>query len=454
MPQPNSAPAERLSLTEKIAYGLGDTASNFYFQAFNLFLFYYYTDIYGLNAGAVAMLMLVARVLDAVMDPLMGVVADRTKTRWGKFRPYILWGSIPYGLAGYLMFANPALSEQGKLIYAYVTYIGVWIAYTVINIPYSALMGVMSPSSADRTSLSTFRFACAFSGGFLISSTVLPLKDLLGGDNPADGFKYTMGVFAVLSVVLFLFTFWKTRERVAPPADQDTSLKKDFSSLLANGPWLVLFGVAFLTLTNVGVRNAAVMYFFKYNVGDESKATLFMTLGSLVFIGGSLSTKLFLRYFERRALMIWLTVVNGACMFAFYWVDPQNLVLLHTLNIIGTMAAGPTPAIVWSMYADAADYGQWKTGRRATGLVFSAAVFAQKIGLAVGSALLGWILQAHGFVANAAQSEQALHGILLVFSVIPGTFAILSGFAIYGYSLNESKVKQIERDLAAGKNAV
>ncbi|HEY0946065.1 MAG TPA: MFS transporter [Opitutaceae bacterium] len=440
-----------LRFTEKLAYGLGDTASNFYFQAFNLFLFYYYTDIFGLSAAAVGTMFLFTRILDAVLDPVMGMVADRTQTRWGKFRPYILWGAIPYGLAGYAMFTNPALGPEGRLVFAYVTYSLVWVAYTAINIPYSALMGVMSASSVDRTSLSTYRFVCAFGGAFLIGALTLPLKNALGGDNPAEGFRYTMAIFAVVSVAMFLFTFARTRERVQPPADQRASLREDLASLFSNGPWLVLFFAAFLTLANVGVRNASIIYYFKYHVGDESKFTLFSMIGSLAFIAGVFSTRLFLRYFSRRSLMIGLTSLNALGMGAFFFVDPHALVVLHALNIFAAFVAGPTPAIVWSMYADTADYGEWKFGRRTTGLVFSAAVFAQKIGLAVGTAVLGWLLAFFDFVPNAVQGERALFGIKLLFSLLPAALALLSGLAIFFYRLDERQVKAIERELAERK---
>lgn len=444
---------QRLGFSEKLAYGLGDTASNFYFQAFNLFLVFYYTDILGLSAAAVGTMMLVARVLDAVLDPIVGLTADRTQTRWGKFRPYILWGAIPYGVAGYLMFANPAVSADGKLLYAYATYIGMWIAYTAINIPYSALMGVMSPSSADRTSLSTYRFVCAFAGALLISSLVLPLINWLGGDDAALGFRHTMAIFSVVSVGLFFFTFLRTRERVQPPPEQDKSLRKDLRDLARNFPWLVLFAVAFLTLTNVGVRNASIIYYFKYVVGDESRATLFMTLGSVVFIAGALATKLWLRVCARRTLMIALTIVNALAIGAFFFVPPQQPGVLHALNVLANFVAGPTPAIVWSMYADTADYGEWKFGRRATGLVFSGVVFAQKVGLAVGSALLAWLLGWFGFVANASQDAHALLGLKLVFSLIPAAFALCSAAALLFYRLDEPQVKRVERELAARKAA-
>ncbi|ACB74554.1 MFS transporter [Opitutus terrae] len=454
-PVSTPAPVPRLSFREKFAYGLGDTASNFYFQAFNLFLVYYYTDIFGLQSTSVGTLMFITPILVAVLNPVIGAIADRTNSRWGKFRPYILWGAIPYGLLGVLMFANPNLSTDGKLIYAYVTYTLVLITYAAINTPYGALMGVMSPSSEDRTSLSTYRFACAFTGALLIGWLVPWLKDALTGvtGNPAIGFRNTMWIFAAVSVGMFFYTFANTRERVAPPPTQKSSLREDIGDLMRNPPWLILFFVAFLNLTNVGMRSGSGIYYFKYCVGNEAALGTFNLVGFLCFIAGALSTKLLLRLLPRRGLMITCTVVNALTMAAFYFVDPHSTVLLYVLNIVGQFVAGPTPAIVWSMYADTADYGEWKNGRRATGLVFSATVFAQKVGLAIGSAMLGWMLSYYGFVANAAQSPRAIHGITILFSLLPALFGGLSGLAILFYKIDEPLVKQIERDLAARKAA-
>lgn len=446
-----SSAQERLSFREKFAYGLGDTASNFFFQTFNLFLVYYYTDIFGLSAAAVGTLMFVTPVVVATLNPLIGILADRTDSRWGKFRPYILWGAVPYGVLGYVMFANPTLGADGRLVFAYATYTLMLVAYAAINTPYSALMGVMSASSADRTSLSTYRFACAFTGGLLIGWLVPWLKDHIGGASPADNFRLTMAIFAVISVAMFLYTFFNTRERVRPPRGQVASLRHDLRDLAGNAPWLILFFAAFLTLANVGLRSGSTIYYFKYVVGDETGLGRYNLLGGLAFITGSLLTRLFLRYFSRRGLMIGLTCLNALALGAFYFVDPRNLPLLIALNIFGAFVAGPTPAIVWSMYADTADYGEWKFGRRSTGLVFSAAVFAQKVGLAIGSALLGWLLSYFGFVANAAQTPRGLFGVNLVFSILPATFALLSGLAIFFYRLDEPMVRQIERELAARK---
>lgn len=442
--------AHRLSFREKFAYGLGDTASNFYFQAFNLFLVYYYTDIFGLPSAAVGTLMFVTPLLVAAVNPLIGILADRTHTRWGKFRPYILWTAVPYGVLGYLMFANPALPPAGKLAFAYATYGLMLLAYAAINTPYSALMGVMSASSEDRTSLSTYRFACAFCGALLIGWLVPWFKVALAGDggDPGAGFRNTMAIFAVLSVGLFLYTFANTRERVAPPPGQDGSLARDLRVLARNGPWLILFLASFLISVNVGLRSGSAIYYFKYVVRDEAVLGTYNLIGFLAVIAGALSTKLFTRHFARRSLLIVLTALNALGMAALYLVDPRDVPLLCLLNAGACFVAGPTPAILWSMYADSDDYGVWKFGRRITGLVFAASVLSQKTGLAVGSALIGWLYAHFGFVANTEQTADALRGITLLFSVLPAFLALLAAGALVLYSLDEGAVRQIERDLA------
>jgi GPH family glycoside/pentoside/hexuronide:cation symporter len=273
------------------------------------------------------------------------------------------------------------------------------------------------------------------------------------GGSEAAGFRYTMGIFAVASVVLFLYTFFNTRERVVPPANQESSLGHDLRDLFRNGPWLVLFFAGFLTLANTGLRSGSGVYYFKYVVGNFSGLGTFNLVGFLCFILGSLSTKLFTRFASRRHLMIGLTTINALAMASFYLLDPHNLPLLYAVNILACFAAGPTPAIVWSMYADTADYGEWKFGHRTTGLIFSATVFVQKVGLAIGSAMIGWLLSYYGYIADAVQTPRSVHGIMLLFSVLPGAFALLSGLAIFFYKLDEPQVKQIERDLAARKGA-
>lgn len=453
-----TTPTSPLSFREKLGYGLGDTASNFVFHTFNVFLFYYYTDVFGLSAGAVGTLFLVARLWDTVNDPMMGVIADRTQTRWGKYRPYLLWFAIPYGIGGYLVFANPDLSPHGRLLYAYVTYTVMMMIYTAINIPYSALMGVMTPNSAQRTSLSSYRFVCAFTGQLLIVASARPLVDALGGGDEATGFKFTMAIFAFLAVGLFFFTFANTRERVEPPVGQQSDLRKELRLLWQNRPWRVLFFAGIFTLANVAMRGAVTLHFFKYYVGDDGspwigafdRTTVFMTTGTLALILGVACTKWFTRFADKRTLMIVLSAANALTMAAFFVVPPAATGLMLVLNCVGTFIIGPTPALVWSMFADAADYGQWKFGHRSTALVFSAAQFAQKMGLTIGGFLAGWMLELFGFVANVAQSANGLLGIRLLFSIVPAAFALAGVLAIWFYPLRQADVTRMERELAGG----
>lgn len=448
---------EKLSIKEKLGYGLGDTASNIFFQFVNIFLLYYYTDVFGLSPAAVGTLFVVTRFWDAINDPLMGAIADRTTTRWGKYRPYLLWGAIPFGLCGYLAFANPDFSQMGKLIYAYATYLGLMMTYTAINVPYSALMGVMTPNSDDRTSLASYRFVGAFSGMLLISLSVRPLVRVLGNGDEATGFKLTMGLLAVIATVLFFITFLTTKERVKPqPVVAGTSVAKDIRFLFKNRPWIIMVIAAILTLSNVAVRAAVTNHFFKYYAGDDGspalwfldRTSLLLSSGALAFIVGIFFTGMLSKRFGKRNALMGLTLINGFTLIGFFFIPADAYGLMLAVNIIGNIIAGPTPALVWSIYTDVADYGEWKFGRRTTGLVFSAAMFAQKMGLTIGGGVSGWLLYGCGFVANQPQSETAILGIRLMFSILPGVLALANGIILLWYPLTEKDVAQVEIDLA------
>lgn len=446
---------EPLGFVEKLGYGVGDTASNFFFHTFNILLLGYYTDVFGLAAGAVGTMFLVTKIFDALTDPAMGIIADRTNSRWGKFRPYILWTAIPFGLIGYSMFANPQLSEVGKLVYAYFTYSLMMLAYTVINVPYSSLLGVISASSEERTTVSTYRFVCAFGAQFLISAFVLPLRNLLGGEDEGLGYQMTMGLFAFASVLLWFMTFLTTRERVAPSPDQRVDLKNDLGVVFRNEAWIVLVVVAVLTLTNVGVRGGATYYYVKYYVEDSSRMAFWIfdrtsvawLSGGLSMLIGTLLTKPLTRRFDKRTLMVWLTGLNGLFMAGMFFLRPDQYWLMIAIGMIGTTIVGPTPAIVWAMYADCADYGEWKTGRRTTGLIFSGLLFSQKMGLAIGAGLSGWILGWFGYIANAPQSAESLLGMRLMFTVFPGVLTLLAAVAVLFYPITDARVEEIDEAL-------
>ena len=287
-----------------------------------------------------------------------------------------------------------------------------------------------------------------------------PLKTILGGGDEALGFRLTMALFAVISVGLFWVTFATTRERVHPQSQQ-SDVRADFAALLANGPWIALFFSAVFALMNVAVRAGGTLYFFKYYVGDDGsplfwifdRTAIFLSLSTLGMLAGIALTQLLLRHFEKRALMIALTVGNGLSMACFFVIPPEHYTLMVAVSFIGAVLSGPTPVLVWSMYADCADYGEWRSGRRTTALVFSASQFAQKLGLAVGAGLSGWILSFYGFVANATQSEQAMLGIRLMFSVFPAVLAFLSAAAILFYRLDGATVRRMEQELEGRRNA-
>ena len=446
--------AGRLKFTEKLGYGLGDTASNFFFQSFNVFLLYYYTDVFGLAPAAVGTMFLVTRVLDAVSDPAMGLIADRTNTRWGKYRPYLLYMAIPYGLLGYAMFIGPDLSQGGKLVYAYITYSMMMLVYTAINIPYSALMGVISPSSHERVAVSSYRFVCAFAAGWVVVTFVTPLRTILGGGNEEEGFRLTMMIFAALSILLFWITFASTRERVQPIVEK-SNVREDLAALMQNLPWIALFVSGVFSLMQIAIRSGALIFYLKYYVGDDGArvflifdlTAIFMSMGTIALILGVTMTGALTRRFEKRTLTIALNLVNAAIAGSFFFLPPDWFWVMVTLYCLGQFIAGPLAPLVFAMNADCADYGEWKTGRRSTGLVFSGSGFAAKMGLAVGAGLSGYLLALFGFVANEVQTESALLGIQLMVSLVPAVISLLSVAAILFYRLDRATVARIEVDL-------
>lgn len=448
-------PAAPLSLLEKIGYGAGDTASNIFFQTVNIFLFYFYTDVWGVSPGVVGTIYLVTRLWDAVNDPLMGMVADRTRTRFGSYRPWLLWMAVPFGVIGFATFASPDLAGNAKIIYVVVTYVLLGMCYTAINVPYSALMGVMTSSQEERTLLSSFRFVGAFSAMFLVSLGVRPLVRFFGQGDEALGFRWTFALFAVIAALLFLFTFLTTRERL-PIQKTKVSLKKDVTGLLKNRPWLIMVFAGILTLSNVAVRSAVTTHFFKYYAGDDGnpffwfldKTSLILSSGALAFIVGIFFTNTLRKKFGKRNSLIALTLLNALTMLAFYFIPADAYGTMLVINALGNLLAGPTPALVWAIYTDVADYGEWKFGHRSTALVFSAAMFAQKLGMTIGGTATGWMLDFFGFVANQPQSDNALLGIRILFSLLPAGLGLANAIVLTRYPLDENETARISAELS------
>ncbi len=726
---------EKLTVREKAGFGIGEIASNVIWMNVMFFLANFYTDIFGIPAAVTVTMFMVVRLFDAVNDPIMGAIADRTKTRWGKFRPYILWMAVPFGVAGVLMFYTPDFSLNGKIIYAYITYILMMVIYTAMMIPYSALSGVMTSDYLDRTSLNSYRFVGAFLGGLLIQGLTLPMVDYLGenkptsvkteingtelllleqksgtakvfvrtedgnggmtedefyyrvnkpGENPpvaaqsmndttltagfsewhlplngyfddpdgqplsykadvshpgvleaavtdgmlhvtekgagksqvtvtaedtrwgqtnqsftvfinragntppvclapdkrlnfrrgfkqqvydltqyfsdsdgdtlsfyvasgndkvvtcrmqdahiiltekkpgktsihmeasdgnggytsvewdlsidsggnnapvvvqpladvrksqgfgrqvidlspvftdldgdsltfsvsqvneAGGYQNTMRIFAVLCVVFFLITFFTTKERIQAAVEK-SRLWDDFKDLIRNVPWVLVFFISLVTLIYVSIRSAAIIYYFKYYIGNTALTSSFLVSGTLAIIVSLTLTKWLTKIFDKRKLYVICMTVVGLSALGFYMAGPTDIFLLYALQIIFSFASGPTMPLLWSMMADAADYSEWKTGRRATALVFSASTFAQKGGGAVGGAIAMWLLSYYGYIANVQQTARALYGMRMMLSVYPALGAFLCAFLVWFYRLDVHFLKKIQDDLIARK---
>ena len=468
---------------EKVGYGLGDTASNLYWKLFENFQLYFYTEIFGISAIAAGWMFLVTKIWDAFNDPMIGFLADRTRTAWGRFRPYLIWMSIPFALTGMLAFYTPDLPPTQKLIYAYVTYTLVFMAYTAINIPYGALMGVLSSNSVERTSISTYRFVLAFMGGLIVQFFTLPLISFFGGGmvevvkdgvttevvaDPQTGFFWTVVCYAMVAVVLFTITFLTTKERVQPEQKKNTALSQDVKDLVKNWPWIVLLFVGLFQILAGWTRGSATAYYFEYFVNtDAIPSVLFFDLssfGNFFFFGGIFSilgmmilTKPLVKIFGNKLLMILVMVGNAACMAAFVFLSKEQWQLMYGLHLFGAFISGPMPILLWAMYADVADYSEWLNHRRATGLVFAAATFAQKMGSALGAAVPGWLLGSSGFVEpveniKQSQSEETISGIIWMMSVLPAIFLLCGCVAMLFYNLTPKLLNQIESDLLKRKS--
>jgi GPH family glycoside/pentoside/hexuronide:cation symporter len=455
--------AQKLSFGEKAGYAVGDTASNIYFQTFQYFILFYYTDVVGLAPGATATMFLVSRIWDAVNDPMMGTLADRTRTRWGKYRPYLLWLAVPFGVVGALCFTSFGFTtDTAKLVYAYLTYNLFMMAYTAINVPYAALMGVITSNPVDRTVLASFRFVGVFAGAFIIQGATLPLVKYFGQGDPAKGWQWAMTLLSAVAIVLFLITFATTRERVTPPPGQKGDLKRDLADLFGSRPWLLIGGATIVQLFFIMVRNSVNVHYFKYYVGDhpleiagyslrsyEELSTAFMLSGTVFTILGAVATSWFVKRLDKGKAYAVCLAVSAAAATLTYFLRPQDVALAFLLNFVMQFAWGPVSVLQWSMYTDCADDLESRTHRRATALVMAASLFALKLGVALGGWFSGLALEASGYVADQQQTEGALTAIRLLMSVYPAAVGILGSVLMAFYPLTNRKMVEIEQELKA-----
>jgi GPH family glycoside/pentoside/hexuronide:cation symporter len=584
---------EPLKLSEKIGYGFGDAASSMFWKLFGMYLMFFYTDIFGIPAAVVGTMLLVTRVGDAAFDPLVGILGDRTNTRWGKFRPYLLWMALPIGIIVVLTFTTPNISTSGKIVYAYVTYSLMMIIYSLINVPYASLMGVMTNDGKQRTTLATYRFIFAFGGSFLVLALFQPLFDGFGTQtfneftssktievtdtatrttgklivwdgtsqnskltNPVDsllfitakvntssedafslgvlntrtsqftGFNFPQGkdtlgllrtgatsdvkikldqivtgdnlanladlkfackgideksikirdialkeinyrsgtqkaliVIAILAVIFFLLTFSLTREKVKP-IDVKTPLKDDLKDLVKNGPWFIIIGASISTIFFNTIRDGAAVYYFLYyfkgmkNIEFNPStilaiSTIYLLLGQAANIIGVVLARPVSDKIGKKNTFMAAMVIAAILSFIFFFLDRTNIGMIFVFQFLISISAGIIFPLVWSMYADTADYSEWKNSRRATGLVFSAASMSQKFGASIGIAMVGWILAIYGYQANVEQAEATQNGIRMMLSIYPALGALLAAGFMFLYPLKESVLEKISVELAA-----
>ena len=453
-----------IKLTEKIGYGFGDMASSMFWKLFGAYMMIFYTDVFGLPAAVVGTMFLITRIWDSAFDPIVGVVADRTHSRWGKFRPYLLWLAVPFGIIGILTFVTPDWSPTGKLIYAYVTYSLMMMIYSAINVPYASLLGVMSPNPKERNTLSTYRMTFAYIGSFIALLLFMPLVNFFSGNSKelADqqtGWTMAVVVIAILCIVLFFGCFAWTKERVKPIKETQNPLKEDLKDLFKNKPWWILLGAGVAALVFNSIRDGATVYYFKYFVVEEDYATvsffgmsfvlsgLYLALGQAANIIGVIAAAPVSNRIGKRNTYMWAMIIATVLSVIFYWFDKEDLIWMFVFQALISVCAGSIFPLLWSMYADCADYSELKTGNRATGLIFSSSSMSQKFGWAIGTAVTGWLLGFFGFQANAVQSEEAISGIKMFLSFLPAIGTILSVVFISMYPLTENKMKDITTEL-------
>ncbi|OUR97626.1 hypothetical protein A9Q86_15540 [Flavobacteriales bacterium 33_180_T64] len=459
----------KLSIKEKIGYALGDTSANIAWRTIGPFLPIFYTDVFGLGTVAVATLLLVIRLGDGVTDLVMGTIADRTKTRWGKFRPWLLWTALPFGVALVLQFTTPNLSLSGKLIWAYATSIFYTLAYTANNVPYSALMGVMTSNLKERTQLSSFRFLGAYFGGIIATIGVIVLVDFLGNGNDNLGYQYTMYVLAIILASFSIITFFTTRERVPAPKNSTVSIKQDLKDIANNKPWIILLFLGFVFVTYNIIKQGSAMFYFTHFVDDSNNF-----FGSLSKWGGknglaglyilslliiSMISTFFAPYLTKLLgkvklfiICIAFSAITAAVMF---WLKSDQIGYIFSLGIISEFGAGIMPVLFFAMLGDAADYSEYKNGRRATGLIFSAGAFAMKFGSGVAGAITLLVLNIYSYDGQAiVKTSEMLLGIKLNMSIVPAIFVLFGIVALFFYPLNTKKMEEIELELEQRRSDV
>ena len=469
--------SQKLSVLEKFGYSLGDLAANLVFQTLMTYLAYFYTDIYGLNAtDATAIMYIVGTVAAFSFNPIIGALADRTNSKWGKFRPWILYTSVPLGLISVMAFSTPNFSYDGKVIYAVITYTLLLLLYASSNLPYSALSGVITGNMKERNSISSYRFVAVMFAQFFVQVFMLPIIIYAGAGDKAIGIEIVMTWLAIIGTIMLLITFFTTKERIVPTEEQKSSVFEDLKDLITNKPWLIMLILTTLTFVSLAMKGGSYVYYFE-NYIDESRLTIFISpildyltsveinffgndpvsagfglfnAGGIIFMifGIGLSKALADRYGKRNIFALFL-FISTIFIILFYFFDKSSVELMFGSQILHGFFYGITIPLLWAMIADVADYSEWKTNRRATAIIFSAMMVGLKLGLTIGGGLVVQILGNYGYEANKelAQSEYVIHGVKLLVSIYPAIPFLIGIALLYFYEINKKMETQIEIDL-------
>ena len=444
---------QTLTFGEKFGYSLGDLAANFIFQAMLALQLDFYTHTFGLTAAQAGTLFLVVGLGVACLNPVMGMIADRTCTRWGKFRPWLLWTALPFGIIGVLTFTTPNISPAAKIIYAWTTYILLRVIYTMNNVPYASITAVMTSDPDERTSISSYRQIAANSAGFIIASLAIPMVRFFGHGDDARGYQLTMGLLSALSAIFFVIAFFCTKERIQPDPQQKTSLAQDLSDLFRNRPWIVLFLATLFYFAAIVIRGNVMLPYFRFVANNVDLFAWFNGFGlASLLIGVALSTTVAKRV-GKRPLFIASMVLSGIFNMALFVIPSQATAVIIAAEVLRQFAFGLSGPIIWAMMGDVADYGEWKTGRRASGTVTAAVVFALWAGLALGGAIAGWLFSFYGFVSEAqVQTAHAQSGILLTASIYAGLAFFAAGACMFFYPVSRDVSRQIADELEARRS--
>ena len=432
-----------LSVKEKIAYGLGDTASNIVFQTVVLFLAFFYTDIFGLSPALVGLLFLSVKILDAITDPLMGIIADRTRTKHGQFRPYVLWLALPFGVTGILTFTAPDLPEDAKVLYAFITYGLFMLFYTAINIPYSALGAVLTANISERVSVQSYRFAFGMTGGLLVSALTIPLVNWFGGGDQALGYQLTMAAMSAAGVVMLALCFMGTKERVVATETPPYSVRADWRLLWENDQWRILCLATLILFLGMVLRNTLAIYYVKYYLEQEDLITLFLTVGMVGNICGCMACTYFAQRFCKirlyRALLVLASVISAASVM----IASEAVILAILMHFMWGFALQMATPLLWAKIADVGDYGYSITGKRMTAMVYSTIVLFSKFGLALGGAAAGLSLAIFEYESGQFMAQSTIDGILVSFTLVPAFCFLTVAIVMRSYVLDRKAMSKL-----------